>query len=346
MHGVYLVWLVQERGFAPALVATILAAGDLCVFALEIPTGWVADRLGHRLSLIIGSAVQLCAMLALWQATTPAGLLTASLLVGIGDAFRSGADEALLYRSCVALGRESEFQTIQARTDAAGLAGLVTLLAAGGAMVSVAGYTSAWLLELLLSAIGLVLAWSLVEPPPALDEPHETADRDGASGPARTGTRMWTFFVLIVPAALLDGVANVTAFLAQTGDDVTVPGVTAIVAAITLSEAAGAWTASRIRSGHDARAWRGDGRLYLLLSAGGAAVIAAALFFSAGAAVAAVALAFPLGLFLPLRAAALQRVAGDGVRARVASLASACDMACTTLGLLAAGAWSARRRNR
>jgi len=47
-----------------------------------------------------------------------------------------------------------------------------------------------------------------------------------------------------------------------------------------------------------------------------------------------------------LRAAALQRAAADGVRARIASLASACDMACTTLGLLAAGAWSASRRSR
>jgi hypothetical protein len=346
MHGVYLVWLVQERGFAPALVATLLAAGDLCVFALEVPTGWVADRLGHRHSLIVGSAVQVCAMVALWLAATPAGLLTASLLVAIGDAFRSGADEALLYRTCVALGRETDFQTIQARTDAAGLVGLVALLAAGGALVSVAGYTSAWLLEVALSTIGLALASLMVEPPPAVDKPHETGDRDDASEPARTATRMRTFFLLIAPAALLDGVANVAAFLAQTADDVTVPGVTALVAAITLSEAAGAWVASRLGSGTPARAWRDDGRLFLLLSACGAAVSVAALVSSTGAAVAAVALAFPLGLVLPLRAAALQRMAGDGVRARVASLASACDMACTTLGLLAAGAWSARRRNR
>ena len=54
-------------------------------------------------------------------------------------------------------------------------------------------------------------------------------------------------------------------------------------------------------------------------------------------------LAFLPGLIYPLRAAALQQVSGDDVRARIASLASACDMACSTLGLLAAGAVSARR---
>ena len=144
---------------------------------------------------------------------------------------------------------------------------------------------------------------------------------------------MW----LIVPAAVLDGVAGAAAFLAQTSHDASVSGVTGLVAAITLSEAAGAWLA--------ARKWRSDGRP-LGLAAFGAAALAVPLLLSAGAAVAAVALAFVLGLIHPLRAAALQRAAADGARARIASLASACDMACTTLGLLVAGAWSTRRRGR
>ena len=115
-------------------------------------------------------------------------------------------------------------------------------------------------------------------------------------------------------------------------------GVTALVAAMTLSEAAGAWLSARV--------WRNDGRLHLLLLACGAAVFAASRVAPAGAAAAAVVLAFLPGLIYPLRATALQRVAGDGVRARIASLASACDMACSTLGLLAAGAISARRGRR
>ena len=82
----------------------------------------------------------------------------------------------------------------------------------------------------------------------------------------------------------------------------------------------------------------------LLLLACGAAVLAVSLLVSAGVAAAAVALAFFPGLIHPLRAAALQRVAADGVRARIASFASACDMACTTLGLLVAGALSRRGR--
>ena len=332
MHGLYLVWLVHERGFAPALVATVLAAGDLCVFALEIPTGWVADRLGHRRSLIIGSLVQVCGMVVFWLAASTPALLSASLLVAIGDAFRSGADEALLYRSCVALGREDAFQIIESRTRSVSLMALVGLLVGGGALVTVAGYTPAWIAEIALCTTGLVLACLMVEPPAAPEPQPETCEDSRNSRAAR-----WRIFLcLVMPGAVLDGLASIAAFLAQTGADAGVLGVTALVAAITLSEAGGAYMAARV--------WRNDGRLHLLLLACGAAVFAVSQMVSAGAAAAAVALAFFPGLIGPLRAVALQRVAGDGVRARIASFASACDMACTTLGLLTAGALSTRRQ--
>src|SRR5262245_23941850 len=113
MHGLYLLWWVQERHVSPALVAAVLAAGDIAIAALEMPAGWLADRYGHRVSLIAGSAIQTLGMVACWQGVGVSGLLAASLLVALGDVFRSGADQALLYRSCVALGRTADFQRIE-----------------------------------------------------------------------------------------------------------------------------------------------------------------------------------------------------------------------------------------
>src|SRR5688500_499398 len=100
---------------SPAVVAAILAAGDLALMALEVPTRWLADRFGHRRSLILGSLVQTVAMLWCWLGQSIRDLVLASLLVALGDALRSGADEALLYRTCLALDREGEFQAIEAR---------------------------------------------------------------------------------------------------------------------------------------------------------------------------------------------------------------------------------------
>lgn len=145
----------------------------------------------------------------------------------------------------------------------------------------------------------------------------------------------------MLPGAVLDGLASVSAFLAQTSAGAEVAGVTALVAAMTVSEAFGAWVAPKL-----ARVWRNDGRLHVLFPACGTAIVAVPVVASTGTAAAAVALACFPGLIHPLRAVALQPVAGDSVRARIASCASACDMACTTLGLLLAGAVAARRSGR
>ena len=110
MHGLYLLWWVQEKQMSPAIVATVLAAGDLALMGLELPTGWFADRFGHRASLIVGSFVQVMGMLWCWLGEGVSGLVTASVLVALGDGFRSGADQALLYRTCLALDREHDFQ--------------------------------------------------------------------------------------------------------------------------------------------------------------------------------------------------------------------------------------------
>src|SRR5689334_9297265 len=182
MHGLYLLWWVGERGISPAIVATILVAGDLALIGLEIPAGWFADRFGHRASLIIGSLVQVLGMLACWLGRGVTELVLAAVLVALGDAFRSGADEALLYRTCVALDREEEFQKIEARTKATGLCALVVLLMAGGAIVSHAGFAAAWAAETTLCALGLAMACCMIEPPADGKGDDTTDDRSDESG--------------------------------------------------------------------------------------------------------------------------------------------------------------------
>ena len=75
----------------------------------------------------------------------------------------------------------------------------------------------------------------------------------------------------------------------------------------------------------------------LLLAGGGVAGILAVFAVPSTLVPVVIALEFLLGLAHPLRAAAVQRLAGEGVRARAASLASACDKACDTVALILAG---------
>jgi hypothetical protein len=334
MHGLYLLWWVQEKQLSAALVAAVLAAGDLALVLLEVPTGWLADRFGHRISLIVGSFAQVAGMLWCWLGQGISGLIAACLLVALGDAFRSGADQALLYRTCVVLGCEHDFQRIEARTRAAQLAALVGLVCMGGAIVNRWGFAAGWTAEALLCTVGFALACAMREPP-ACRVDHNADVESGRKASART-LGIGVLIALILPTAFLGGAASVTSFLAQTAAHSDAIANTALVAVVSLAEAAGSMVATRIRG--SAR-----GTQIALTVLGGVTIAAAAVFPAAFLAVVVI-LAFLVGLAHPLRAAAIQNVVADHARARAASIASACDMAVNLIALPVAGVWRTRRR--
>jgi hypothetical protein len=330
MHGLYLLWWVQERHVSAVAVATILAAGDLALMTLEVPTGWFADRFGHRTSMILGSVVQVLGMVLCWLGEGISGLLTASLLVALGDAFRSGADQAFLYRTCVALDREREFQRIEARTRAVQIAAMVALILAGGWIVRVWGFATGWLAEASLCAIGLVIACAMVEPPACAE--HIDGDRQRAH--EKADVRISLLIPIILPVAFLGSAAAALSFLAQTIGRGDPERLTALVAIITLAEAAGSALAMPFPAG--------GFRAQIVLGGLGLLLLTLCATFPATFLVAVVAIAFLLGLAHPLRAAAIQRLAPDQGRARAASIASACDMALKMVALPVAGFWRSR----
>src|SRR5262245_6999702 len=330
MDGLYLLWWVQERQMSPAVVAATMAAGDLALMALEVPTVWFADRFGNRRSLLLGSLLQVAGMICCWLAEGTAGLVGACLLVAVADAFRSGADHALLYRTCVALGREPEFQRIEARSYAVKVVSLALLVVGGGAIVTRWGFTAGWLAETLLCAIGGAVALAMVEPP-ACEEDVEEQDST-----ARANVPWRTVALVIVPLAFLDAAGSTGSFLLQTTGDRSAAAVTLLVALITLAGAAGSALASRLPAF--------GVRLQLAVAAVGAVLVAAALTLPGALVPVTIALSFGTGVLHPLRAAAIQRLATDGIRARAASAASAVDMALSTIFLLFAGAFLSRNR--
>ena len=101
-----------------------------------------------------------------------------------------------------------------------------------------------------------------------------------------------------------------------------------LVAIVTCAEAAGSMLAAHLAAGS---------RSQIGLASLGAIVTMAAFTLPAAFTPAVVALSFLFGVAYPLRAAAIQRLAADRMRARAASTASAFDKAFTSLALVCAG---------
>ncbi len=337
MHGVYLAWWVQEKHISAAAVAAALAAGDLALLALEVPTGWFADRIGHRVSLIVGSCAQVLGMLFCWLGDGIAGVVAGTLLIAVGDAFRSGADQALLYRSCIATDRPDEFQRINARAWSIEGVLLAVLVVSGGGIVAAWGYHAGWAVETALSAAGLAIAWAMREPPAVAGGADEDAPAEaGPSTVAPLAVRR--LLRVIVPAACLDGLGSAASFLAQTGEISSPTYVAALVAIIGIAHAAGSAIAARLR--------RHDRRPQIVLAVAGISLFAAGVAWSGTWPVIAIAIAVMAGVALPLRATTIQELASDTMRARAASIASACDTAVSMLILPVAGVWRSRQSRR
>src|SRR5262245_3620031 len=141
-----------------------MAAGEIAITLLEVPTGRFADRFGHRCSLITGSVIQTAGMLLCWLGEGIPGLLLASLCVALGDTFRSGADQALLFESCAAAGQPDRFQHVESKAHSLELIALVAMMLIGGVLVETIGFAAAWIAETLLAVCGAVLAVAMVTP--------------------------------------------------------------------------------------------------------------------------------------------------------------------------------------
>lgn len=164
-EGIWVVYLIQERGLTLGEVLLFQAIHSAMVIASEVPTGMMADRWGRRLSVILGSAVAVSAMLTFGLSHSMALLLVSYALFAVADALFSGADSAILFATLKGLGRDVEFTRWQARAQVigGGSQGVLTLI--GALLVRWVPLPVPFLISGVASISGIVLAFALTDPP-------------------------------------------------------------------------------------------------------------------------------------------------------------------------------------
>lgn len=129
----------------------------------EVPTGVIADTRGRRLSFLLGTVSLLASTLLyfwMWAVRAPFwGWAVASVLIGLGFTFFSGATEAWLVDALADAGfsgdLESVFGRAQVATGIAMLAGSVL----GGVVAQFTDLGTPYLLRAALLAVTAVVAW-------------------------------------------------------------------------------------------------------------------------------------------------------------------------------------------
>ncbi len=179
----------------------------LCSFLFEVPTGTVADYLGRKWSLFLGSAVAMGGVLLYASKPGLGTFLAAEAIMAVAYTLHSGADEALAYDSLKAAGRQSAAAAVIGRMEAFKLGGIVAATIVGGFIAARFGLQAPMRATAIPAALATLLALTLLEPPGPL-RPDENRSylrilREGG----RQFARHPTIRLLAIEAAVTNALA-------------------------------------------------------------------------------------------------------------------------------------------
>jgi MFS family permease len=129
----------------------------------EVPTGVVADTRGRRFSFLLGAGTLLLSTLLyllMWNLEAPFwGWAIASILLGLGFTFFSGATEAWLVDALGATGFSGDLESVFGRAQVVGGAAMLTGSVAGGVVAQFTDLGVPYLLRAGMLGVTLAIAW-------------------------------------------------------------------------------------------------------------------------------------------------------------------------------------------
>ncbi|MFT5453421.1 MAG: MFS family permease [Enterobacterales bacterium] len=171
-----IIWLFYaDNGLTITDLLVIQSIYSITIAIIEIPSGYVADVLGRRKSLIIGTFCGVIGMSIYAFSYSFSGFLTAALCLGIGQSFISGSDTAIMYDTLLSLKRSKEFIKIEGRTISLGNFAEAFAFVAGGMLAEISLRTPFYG-QIGIALIGFIAALSLTEP-------SQNRLKDGKSNP-------------------------------------------------------------------------------------------------------------------------------------------------------------------
>jgi MFS family permease len=129
----------------------------------EVPTGVVADTRGRRFSFLLGAGTLLASTLlyfVMWQIHAPlAGWAIASILLGLGFTFFSGATEAWLVDALAHTGFTGNLETVFGRAQTVGGVAMLVGSVAGGVIAQLSDLGVPYVVRAAMLGVTLVIAW-------------------------------------------------------------------------------------------------------------------------------------------------------------------------------------------
>jgi len=186
-QAVWFLYFQQELSAAEAIL--LYAVFDIATTVLEVPSGYLSDKVGRRITLILSGVCGVLAMLLIVMGGSFWVFALAQALLGAWAALTSGTDSSLLYESLASDGREDEIERHEVLAWRATFTALAISAVAGGALVEI-GDTPPFLLSAVVGIVAIGISVAFREPP---HQSHDTSQQSWFSTPDARGILSWLF---------------------------------------------------------------------------------------------------------------------------------------------------------
>ncbi|MBM9603977.1 MFS transporter [Desulfopila inferna] len=154
-----------ENGLDAYDIYLLQAIYSVSVAVLEIPSGYMADIIGRKKSLVMGSILGTLGFVLYSLSHDFTGFLLAEITLGLGGSFISGSDSALLYDSLASMKKEHRYLRLEGRITSLGNFAETTAALCGGLLAAAISYRFVYASQAVIAAIAIPASLMLIEPP-------------------------------------------------------------------------------------------------------------------------------------------------------------------------------------
>jgi len=153
----------ESNGLSMKDIMVLQAVYSIAIVVLEIPSGYLADVIGRRKTLIIGAMFGTIGFTTYSLSFGFLGFLIAEIILGIGQSCISGADSAMLYDSLLERGEEKKYSRFEGRITSLGNIAEAVAGIMGGLLAGIT-LRVPYFAQIFVAFIALPAAITLVEP--------------------------------------------------------------------------------------------------------------------------------------------------------------------------------------
>jgi MFS family permease len=153
----------ESNNLSKTQIFTIQAAYALSILIMEIPSGYLADIIGRRKTLILGALFMPVGIGVYVFTDSFTSFLIAEFIIAIGNSMRSGCDSALVYDTLIQLKQESEYKKFEGRSFYYARLGTSISSILGG-LLALMSLNFPFYANMASGALMLPIALALVEP--------------------------------------------------------------------------------------------------------------------------------------------------------------------------------------